>query len=217
MRDKAGILICFTGIDGSGKSTFIEYTYEWLKRNTERNITLCEGTKPSLFNRQLKINDIGINRDVIDTYEPEIVALSHAADLLNNLDKTIIPAMNKGDIVLTHRYDICSIAYSQAIGCTNNVIKKILSLCPEPDILFYLDINPEVAVNRIKNRSILTGEEIKRKESIEILSLARKYYVEAVRSSQRKIYFLNAEKDMNVTENSIRVALEEYFDTQTSG
>jgi thymidylate kinase len=49
-----GFIISFSGLDGSGKSTFVDFAVQWLRENTDRNITVADAMKPSKFHAQLK-------------------------------------------------------------------------------------------------------------------------------------------------------------------
>jgi dTMP kinase len=58
----------------------------------------------------------------------------------------------EGFLVVTERYVESSIAYQGAAGVPIDFIKYINSLVPKPDLTVILDVDPQIAVERISRR-----------------------------------------------------------------
>lgn len=92
------------------------------------------------------------------------------ADREANVKKNIVPLKKSGNLILQDRYYYSTAAYQ----ADSSGPEEILSVnrargFPEPDILFYLDISPEAAFERIvKNRD--------KRECFETIHHLRKIY-----------------------------------------
>ncbi|MEM1644352.1 MAG: dTMP kinase [Ignisphaera sp.] len=143
---KEGILVAIEGIDGSGKTTVaiklvkklkelgykVEYTYEPFS---------------SPFSEALKkyIEEAG-------EAEAEIETLAMALDRLFHVKKVIEPLLKNGYIVITDRYIHSSIAYQGAKGIDIEWIKTVNRYAIEPDLVIYLRVPLEIALERIKKK-----------------------------------------------------------------
>ena len=139
--------IVFEGIDGSGKSSYIDLLIEDLeemghevyrtKEQTTGNIgffitNYAEGGKRNLA--------------------PETEALLFAADRMEH-QKKIEEALIKGNTVVSDRYLHSSLAYQGALGVDLDWIRKINFKVIMPDLVILLDIDPQSSLERLKNRS----------------------------------------------------------------
>jgi len=143
-----GCFIVFEGIDGSGKTVqFLELAKKLRKDNY--NVVL---TKEPTTQRPIGklIRSILYNNDKV---ADEALALLFAADRADHTKEKIIPALNEGVVVLSDRYVYSSYAY-QAKGMKTeldlNWIKIINKFAKIPDIVVFLDIPPEVGLNRLQ-------------------------------------------------------------------
>ena len=147
-----GIFIVFEGIDGSGKSTQIKRTAEWLKTKTDRPIVVTKepgGTKTGIEIRRLLLES------KLDTTTQ---LLLFAADRRQHIVEIIRPALDSGAIVLSDRFCTSTFAY-QGWGDTSRNMARITFLnqmvCDgvKPDITFLLDILVATALDRLSSRS----------------------------------------------------------------
>lgn len=184
-----GILMSLCGIDGSGKSTYVDFLYETLQENFD--VVKCDAMKPSYFNKELRQATEQLQKGIYTTFSSDLIGLSFALDLLENINKIINPALRRGAIVITHRYDLCCLAFSKAMGAETELIEQILRQCVQPDLYFYLDVTPDEAVKRIHRRNAETGIPIQEKEKIDVLSRARDLYFDMLTRKNANVQIIN--------------------------
>lgn len=156
-------LICFEGIDGSGKTTLAKELYERLK-NKDYNVLLTQ--EPFTAEIQELIKKSGWN-------DPTVLTLLFSADRAYHLKW--ISEQNPA-IVIMDRYFYSTIAYQSILGADEKWIETVNSKFPKPDIVFLLDVNVEIALKRIKKNDIFNF-----KEKINTLEEVRKKYLELAR------------------------------------
>ena len=143
----AGKLIVFEGIDGSGKTTLINFTMQYLQKLGYD----CVYVKmPSDRMRNLKIfNDYDNSKD--DTARNSInltnLTIMVNGDRLVTQDEIIIPALKQNKIVICDRY-----CFTGFVRCTDKIIKNISSRFLRPDLTFLCDCDVEKAKQRIFTR-----------------------------------------------------------------
>ncbi len=145
-----GVLIAFEGIDGSGLTTHSRLLVNRLK---------VDGYKVG-YSKEPTWSPIGAYiRELLlqPNVDHEILALLYAADRLwhlrvhSCLGVSLLKALEEGYIVVVDRYKYSSIAY-QSLGAPMEWIEAINSRAPEANLIVYLDVPPEIALDRIKTR-----------------------------------------------------------------
>ncbi len=140
--------IVFEGIDGSGKSTHSKLFSEYLNQKSLNNIVTCEPTYGTIGT---------IIRSVFtgkSHAEHATIANLFAADrfehIMNNHDG-LLQYLAKGQNVICDRYLLSSYAYQGSILNLKWIqqINAINEATLWPDITFYIDLNPEIAMQRI--------------------------------------------------------------------
>jgi len=144
--DKEGILVAIEGIDGAGKTTVAKKLVEKLKELGYNAVYTYEPFS-SPFSEALKkyIEEAG-------EVEAEIETLAMALDRLFHVKKVIEPLLKNGYIVITDRYIHSSLAYQGARGIDIEWIKTVNKYAIEPDLVIYLKVPLEVALERIKKK-----------------------------------------------------------------
>ena len=165
------MFIVFEGIDGSGKSTHSRLLYNiLLKRGVEASIT-----------REPSKGEVGsFIKSLIDSQRktsPITETLLFTADRFEHLNSEVNPLLEKGRIVICDRYFYSTLAYQGAQGVDIQWVRVLNHFARKPDIVFYLDINPEIALKRIKKkRSIF--------ENKSLLQAARSIYMNLVEKDE---------------------------------
>ena len=146
-------LITFEGIEGSGKSTQTKLLYQYFLNNKIPVILTREpgGTKLAEEIRSLLING------AINKMDGICETLLNFVARRDHLEKMIKPALADGKVVICDRFFDSTLAYqgfghnvnSQAIKTIQNIAISDL----EPNITFLIDLDVEVAFERIQNRA----------------------------------------------------------------
>jgi thymidylate kinase len=83
------------------------------------------------------------------------VDFAKAFDVVRDHFGTAVPLLAAGMHVVTPRSAYCRLATSIGMGgFRDKRIEQVLSLIPDPDLLFWIDIEPELALARITARGI---------------------------------------------------------------
>ncbi|URD69314.1 dTMP kinase [Leptospira borgpetersenii] len=148
MKIEKPIFVVFEGIDGSGKSTLCKSLTEKL---TERGIPSVNFTEPTNFEtgkylRKFLRGEIDLERkEQIDAF---------LNDREESLRQNILPSLESGKNVLLDRYIYSTAAYQSGDDLLPETIieKNLKKNFKIPDLLFYLDLNPAIALERLSQR-----------------------------------------------------------------
>jgi dTMP kinase len=146
------MFITFEGIEGSGKSLQVNLAESYLKGKGFPCVITREpgGTEFGLALRHVLLRSQGAQR------EPLSELLLYLADRYQDLKEVIEPAVCRGIIVISDRYHDATRAYQGAArgipSATIDSLARLLGI-PEPDGTILLDLNPEVALNRARQRN----------------------------------------------------------------
>jgi len=148
------MFITFEGIEGSGKSSQIARTYEYLKSKGYTCLLTREpgGTDFGRTLREVLLRPDGAAR------EPWSELLLYLADRHQHLKESIEPALRRGETVLCDRYHDATRAYQGAArGIAPEAIAAMAHLLGiiEPDRTILLDLDPEVGLSRARGRNLL--------------------------------------------------------------
>jgi dTMP kinase len=137
-----GRLIAAEGLDGSGKSTQLQLLEFWL-RAEGYEVVLTEWKSSKLIKRALKA---GKQEGSMD---PMLLSILHAADLAEIHERDIVPALQRGAIVLADRYVYTALARDLARGANGTWIKDVYRFAVRPDLAIYFHISADQSLERI--------------------------------------------------------------------
>lgn len=137
-----GLLIVIEGTDGSGKSTQVNLLSNYIKRKCF-GVTVSEWKTSRLISNV--INDAK-DRNALNT---TTYSLLYAADYTDRLENEIIPALKSGFVVLMDRYTYTAYVRDSVRGHDINWIKGLYSFAPKPDLVFYLNVPPDILIKRL--------------------------------------------------------------------
>ena len=80
---------------------------------------------------------------------PRTFSLLHAVDFADRLEKTIIPAMKAGFIVLADRYVYTAIARDVAREVDPKWVRNMYSFAIKPDLTVYFEVSAKVSLDRL--------------------------------------------------------------------
>ncbi|MBI2134919.1 dTMP kinase [Candidatus Woesearchaeota archaeon] len=188
-----GLFIVLDGMDGSGKSEMVKLLHNYLfsKSKSYRILTTREPTSGRYGKEIRKI--LASDKDPKDNAE-KLLGL-FIKDREEHVNDTIMPFLKKtnGDIniVICDRYYYSTIAFQAAQGLDMKMLIEKNKKFPQPDIAFIMDLEPETALERIKNR---------KKEKFEYMGFMenlRKRFLELPKVLKDNIKIVDASKDAN--------------------
>lgn len=161
---KKGLFITTEGTDGSGKTTQIRLMEEYLMEKGYDTIVTREPGGTSIGE---KIRSI-----ILDTQNIEMAGITemflYASARAQLVFETIKPAVLQGKIVICDRFVDSSYVYQGfGRGIDLKTVEEVNAVAlngMEPDITFFFDISPEIALER---RIASTGADRIEKEAID--------------------------------------------------
>lgn len=147
-----GVFITFEGIEGSGKSTQLEFLARELESKGLEVLKTQEpgGTKIGAMIRKILLDPK--NKEI----GPMTELMLYGASRAQHLKEVILPAIKDGKIVLCDRFSDATVAYQgYGRGLSLDVIRKLDSILTEgikPSLTILLDLDPEKGLLRAKKR-----------------------------------------------------------------
>ncbi len=144
-------LITLEGVEGSGKSTLINYIKDFLEY---RGKSIVVTREPGGIDIAEQIRSVILDKNNTKM-DGRTEALLYAAARRQHLVEKIIPSLKEDKIVLCDRFIDSSLAYqgyARGLG-----IDEVLSINEfaigdfMPNLTLYLDLDPQVGLNRIRN------------------------------------------------------------------
>ncbi len=137
-----GRLISFEGLDGAGKTTQMELLERWL---AGRHRVYIRTREPGGTSLGAEIRDLLLHRPEL-AITPLAEALLFQADRAQHFATVVLPALNKGQLVITDRCFDASIAYQgYARGVGVELVERLSLLATQgrvPDLTILLDLDP---------------------------------------------------------------------------
>jgi dTMP kinase len=148
----AGLFISFEGIDGSGKSTQARLLADALRaRGLSVTLTREPGGSPGAEEiRRLVLEG------ATDRWSAETEILLFTAARRDHLEKTIRPALQRGEVVITDRFaDSTRIFQGVTRGDLSATVDRLhdLMIGVEPDLTLLIDIDPALGLSRATARA----------------------------------------------------------------
>jgi dTMP kinase len=139
--------ISFEGIDGSGKSTQMQLFAENLKKSGDEPILSRE---PGGSTGAEEIRKLLVEGDP-DRWSAYTEILLFTAARRDHLERTILPNLDAGKIVITDRFADSTRVYQ---GVARNDLAQMvnalhdLMIAHDPNLTFIIDIDPKIALDR---------------------------------------------------------------------
>ena len=155
-----GVFVCFEGGEGSGKSTQSGRLRDWL---------LAEGYAVRLT---FEPGDTPVGREVrriVLSPETGVLAdrteaLLYAADKAEHVETLVLPALQRGEVVITDRYVDSTLAYQGAGRAL--AVEEVEAVARwatgglRPHLTVVLDLAPEAGLGRFAERDRIEGESL---------------------------------------------------------
>jgi len=198
------LFIALEGGEGAGKSTQVKLLGDWL-RATGHQVVVTHEPGATVVGRQLR----GLLLDLATgSLSARSEALLYAADRAEHVSTVIVPALQRGAIVVTDRYVDSSIAY-QGAG-RELPLEDVARLSRwatgglHPDLTVILDLPPEVGLRRAGQSGLDRVES----ETLEFHERVRNRYLELATADPRHYAVVDALASPEEVASAIRERIE---------
>lgn len=202
------LFISFEGIDGSGKSTITEYIYNYF---SNKGVDVLLTREPGGIDIAEKIRDLILDPSN-ETMDDKTEALLYAASRRQHLIEKILPALDKGTLVLCDRFVDSSIAYQgygRQIGPKAVLEMNLFAIENHmPQMTFFLDVSLEVGLGRVNKRTDLDRLEISGNDFFQRVYAG---YQEIIQDNER-IQVIDASRSIETIGNEIIAVIEKRLD-----
>lgn len=208
---RPGIFITLEGIDGTGKSTQLRLLAAWLRRKGWRPLLTREPGGTAVGEKIREVLLASANRKLTPMAE---LLLMYAARH-QHLEEVVRPALARGRLVLSDRFNDASFAY-QGYGRklgedAVRLLDKLICGATQPNLTVVLDAPPKLAEKRTRNRS---GEQKRRRfenAGMRFQSAVRKGYLEIARRDPGRVKVVRADRPVDDVQSDIRQFVEAYL------
>ena len=155
-----GVFVCFEGGEGAGKSTQSRLLARWL---TEQGCTVLSTYEPGDTPVGAKIRQIVLD-PATGALADRTESLLYAADKAEHVETVVLPALARGEVVITDRYVDSTLAY-QGAGRALEVaeVEQIARWATgdlRPHLTVLLDLEPSAGLDRFEERDRIEGESL---------------------------------------------------------
>ena len=161
-----GVFVCFEGGEGAGKSTQARALDAWLQaEGYSVRLTFEPGdTEVGRRVRQIVLDPAtGALADRTET-------LLYAADKAEHVETVVLPALDRGEVVITDRYVDSSLAYQGAGRVLDRaeveLVQRWATHDLRPHLTVILDLAPEHGLGRFAERDRIEGESVEFHERV---------------------------------------------------
>lgn len=208
-----GKFITFEGIDGAGKSTHLVWLEKFLHHKGLNVVVTREpgGTGLGEQLRQLLL-------DHHQVMHAETEALLMFAARREHLDKVILPALNRGDWIISDRFTDASFAYQgEGRGVSVDKLASLEWWVQEgfsPDLTIYFDV--PVALGKERVHSVKIADRFEN-ESDKFFDRVREGYLRRATQFPRRIRIVNGSLPLTEVEEVLREVMEDFWLNQVQG
>ena len=200
-----GRLIVFEGVEGCGKTTQLQRTWEWLQGGARNVVVTNEpgGTELGLCLRKLLLTK-SEGKPIQDGAE----LLLYAADRAQHVEEVLNPQLALGAIILCDRYTDSTIAYQgYGRGFSQTQLSLLNSIATgglESDLTLWLDVDVEVGLARTRGRGASDRIE---QETIAFHRKVQQGYTELALAHPNRIVRVDASLSEAVVQEQIQTIL----------
>ncbi|KRF37902.1 dTMP kinase [Nocardioides sp. Soil805] len=197
-----GVFVCFEGGEGAGKSTQSRLLSTWLE---ERGHTVLLTFEPGDTQVGKALRQIVLSPETGElSHRTE--ALLYAADKAEHVDTVVLPALARGEVVITDRYVDSSLAYQGAgrdlLVADVERVNRWATGELRPHLTVVLDLEPEAGLGRFTERDRIEGE------SVEFHQRVRQGFLDLAAADPEHYLVLDARAPIEEIADAIRARIE---------
>lgn len=202
-----GKFVTLEGIDGAGKSTHLAWLATFLQ---DKGLTVVVTREPGGTALGERLRELLL--DLRQTMHAETEALLMFAARREHLAKVILPALARGDWVVSDRYMDASFAYQ---GAGRGVPLQKLALLEEwvqgsfaPDLTLYFDLPAEIGKARVQCVKSADRFEM---ESNQFFERVRQGYLQRAQQFQQRIRVIDANLPLEQVRQNLKELIEAFY------
>ncbi|WP_422052671.1 dTMP kinase [Shimia sp.] len=205
----SGHFITFEGIDGSGKSTQAKRLAERLRADG-RDVVLTREPGGSVGAEEIRA--LVLEGDP-DRWSAETEILLFTAARRDHLERTILPAVAAGKIVICDRFaDSTRMYQGLSRGDLRGIVDQLHSLMigREPDLTVLIDMDPATGLSRAKSRQ--TAEERFEDFGQALQDQMRKGFLDLSREFADRFRVIDGAQDMDSVSDAVYATVTQHIE-----
>ena len=199
---ETGVFVCFEGGEGAGKSTQSRLLREWLESEGHTVLLTFEPGDTEVGKALRRI----VLSPETGTLSHRTEALLYAADKAEHVDTVVLPALARGEVVVTDRYVDSSLAYQGAgrdlLLADVERVNRWATGDLRPHLTVVLDLAPEAGLGRFTERDRIEGE------SLEFHLRVRQGFLDLAAADPEHYLVLDARAPVEEIAKAIRARVE---------
>jgi dTMP kinase len=205
-----GLFITFEGIDGTGKSTQLRRAVRYIRKCGHRVLVTRE---PGGTRTGERIREILLASKRGKLAPSAELALMYAARA-QLLEERIRPALARGEVVVSDRFNTASLAYQgygRELGTAAvRGFDRVICGATQPDLTIVLDLDPKAALDRALGRGTREHSKLDRIEAqgLAFHQRVRAGYLAIARTAPDRIKVVNADQTVEALQKQIRTLIE---------
>ena len=208
----SGLFITFEGMDGSGKTTQMHRLAARLRAMGRTVLETVEPGGPPVAMQIRRILLDAANQELSPTTE----ILLYFASRAQNVDEWILPALERGEIVLSDRFTDSSLVYQgtgRNLGAdTVAALERIACRGLKPHLTLLVDVDAEASLARARARNAADPHCETRldDESIEFHKRVWEAYHELARNQPERVRIVDGRADLDSIERAVWEIVKQY-------
>lgn len=166
-----GCFVAFEGGEGAGKSTQARLLGQWL---AEQRYDVVQTHEPGDTSIGRKVREIVLD-PATGTMSHRTEALLYAADKAEHVDSVVLPALERGAVVVTDRYVDSTLAYQGAGRGLDEQLERVARWATRdlrPHLTVLLDVEPAEGMARFQGRDRIEAEGLEFHQKVRATFLA---------------------------------------------
>lgn len=152
-----GMLIVFEGGEGSGKTTQLARSHDWLVNQFDGSrFTVVKTREPGGTELGRHIRELLLHPNTAEPTQDRAELLLFAADRAQHVEVVLQPALQRGSLVLCDRFTDSTVAYQgYGRGLDLALIHQLNQIATgglEPDLTVWLDVEVATGLSRAQRR-----------------------------------------------------------------
>ena len=204
-----GLFITVEGVDGAGKSTAMEWLAERIAQKIVHPRTIVRTREPGGTPLGESLRELLLHEKM----DLETETLLMFAARREHIAQVILPALARGDVVISDRFTDATFAYQG--GGRGVAFDKIVALehwvqgTLQPDFTLLFDVPLEVARARIAARAEQTNEALDKfeNESFEFFRRTRAAYLKRAEAAPQRIAIIDSTQSLDDVKQQITQAI----------